>query len=67
MAKPKETIKLKNQRGNVSVFSIEHATKLLNLQKEKAQQGWEIAEENWTHENNEISRRADTKGSKKPE
>lgn len=67
MAATKKTVKLKNQRGNSSDFTFEHALNLLRLQNKKGTKGWSLNEKNWIFENNEISRKPNKAVSKESE
>lgn len=67
MAKTKESVTLKRSGDKKISISIEHALSLLRLQKSKGRKDWQIADDKWKFENNEIIRRTVNKSSKKSE
>ena len=54
----KKNISLKRVKdGHIEKFGFEHALNLLRWQNTHNTQCWEICEENWIFENNEIARK----------
>ena len=55
---PQVTLRVKGESKRERVFSISHALQLLRLPKT----GWEISDDKYIFENNDIKRRPSSKG-----
>ena len=66
MEAKKENIRLKSIRGRVYNVSLEHAVRLLRLQKKTGSKGWVIAEEGFEFNGNEIIKTGNSKNNKEP-